>query len=459
MKRLLAAAVAALLIGYLAAFYGTGLRNDFGQPIRDDAGRSLSRFDQLWPLLLRPDDLLPIWFGAPPQFALADRLPVLLVAAAVVLWAWAAGRLALRAIVRGTGVPVRQPARRDIPARPPATTDVPASQEASTQASGHGCLPRQTGFTRLEIFVFSAGVGLNILSTWVLLLGLRRPIEPLLAVYAAGNADLAGGRRLRLPSPCGTDCQSVLPSGADGQSAAFWPFDKLSRVAASSRPPGAGGQPGCGEEPDVVGIRWLWAALPFVLVLVLASVLPPLDFDVCEYHLQAPKEFFEQGRIGFLPHNVYANMPMGAEMLSLLAMSIAGRLVVGRAGRQAGHRGVYAVVCAGASGGGPPLLLDRRRSGRGAAVSFGPLDPERLLTGTDRRRLGLLLVLGVVCRAAVEAGRRQRRVLSSAGRLSCRRRRGHQVPRYPVCARALGSLGGRGAEKRERGNVRGQAGK
>ena len=53
-------------------------------------------------------------------------------------------------------------------------------------------------------------------------------------------------------------------------------------------------------------------------------MLPPLDFDVCEYHLQAPKEFFQQGRITFLPHNVYANMALGTEMLSLLAMVVAG---------------------------------------------------------------------------------------------------------------------------------------
>ena len=42
-------------------------------------------------------------------------------------------------------------------------------------------------------------------------------------------------------------------------------------------------------------------------------MLPPVDFDVREYHLQAPKEFFQPGRISFLPHNVYANMPLGAE--------------------------------------------------------------------------------------------------------------------------------------------------
>ncbi len=75
---------------------------------------------------------------------------------------------------------------------------------------------------------------------------------------------------------------------------------------------------------DVLGARWLWLAVPFVLAIVLAAMLPPLDFDVREYHLQAPKEFFQQGRITFLPHNVYGNMPLGAEMLALLAMVISG---------------------------------------------------------------------------------------------------------------------------------------
>jgi hypothetical protein len=45
---------------------------------------------------------------------------------------------------------------------------------------------------------------------------------------------------------------------------------------------------------------------------------------VREYHLQAPKEFFQQGKIDFLPHNVYGNMPLGSEMFSLLAMVMCG---------------------------------------------------------------------------------------------------------------------------------------
>ncbi len=61
-----------------------------------------------------------------------------------------------------------------------------------------------------------------------------------------------------------------------------------------------------------------------MLAILLAAMLPPLDFDVREYHLQAPKEFFQQGQITFLPHNVYANMALGTEMLSLLAMVVSG---------------------------------------------------------------------------------------------------------------------------------------
>jgi 4-amino-4-deoxy-L-arabinose transferase-like glycosyltransferase len=70
--------------------------------------------------------------------------------------------------------------------------------------------------------------------------------------------------------------------------------------------------------------RWLWLAVPFLLAILLASMLPPLDFDVREYHQQAPKEFFQQGQITFLPHNVYANMALGTEMFSLLAMVLTG---------------------------------------------------------------------------------------------------------------------------------------
>ena len=61
---------------------------------------------------------------------------------------------------------------------------------------------------------------------------------------------------------------------------------------------------------------------PFVVLMILGSMLPTIDFDVLEYHLQGPKEYFQAGRIAFLPHNVYTNMPFGVEMLHLLGMEV-----------------------------------------------------------------------------------------------------------------------------------------
>ncbi len=66
------------------------------------------------------------------------------------------------------------------------------------------------------------------------------------------------------------------------------------------------------------------AALPFVILLLLNGMTPPWDFDVCEYHLQGPREWFEAGRILFLEHNVYTSFPFLSEMLSLDAMVLAG---------------------------------------------------------------------------------------------------------------------------------------
>ncbi len=61
---------------------------------------------------------------------------------------------------------------------------------------------------------------------------------------------------------------------------------------------------------------------PFVIMMLLGSMLPAIDFDVLEYHLQGPKEYFQSGRISFLPHNVYTNMPFGVEMLHLIGMEL-----------------------------------------------------------------------------------------------------------------------------------------
>lgn len=74
--------------------------------------------------------------------------------------------------------------------------------------------------------------------------------------------------------------------------------------------------------------RWMqlgWMAIAFLSTLIVwGSLMPPIEFDVRAYHLQAPKEFFQRGSIGWVEHNVYANMPLGAEMHVLAWMVLWG---------------------------------------------------------------------------------------------------------------------------------------
>jgi hypothetical protein len=142
--------------------------------------------------------------------------------------------------------------------------------------------------TRLETLVYSSGVGLNVVSLATLLSGLAGMMERWVFLCVAGVAIVSAG---------------IL----------FW------RRQAPVMRPGAD-TAGALRDELVIDRRWLWLAAPFVAAILLGAMLPPIDFDVREYHLQAPKEFFQNGRITFLAHNVYANMPLGAEMLSLAGM-------------------------------------------------------------------------------------------------------------------------------------------
>ncbi len=56
----------------------------------------------------------------------------------------------------------------------------------------------------------------------------------------------------------------------------------------------------------------------------LGSMTPDVDFDVGTYHFEGPKEYFQNGRITFLPHNVYTNFPFLTEMFALLGMVLHG---------------------------------------------------------------------------------------------------------------------------------------
>jgi hypothetical protein len=110
------------------------------------------------------------------------------------------------------------------------------------------------------------------------------------------------------------------------------------------------------------------AAGPFLVIMALGSMLPTIDFDAIEYHLQGPKEYYQAGRIAFLPHNVYTSMPFSVEMLHLLGMEVlddwwwgalVGQLLI------AVHAPVAALMIARAA-----LLLGSRRAAWFAAAVY-----------------------------------------------------------------------------------------
>lgn len=83
------------------------------------------------------------------------------------------------------------------------------------------------------------------------------------------------------------------------------------------------------REQAIETSAWLWLLLaPFLALSLAAAANAPgflwseegFGYDVLEYHLQMPKEYFHAGRIAYAPHNVYASFPANVEMLYLLAM-------------------------------------------------------------------------------------------------------------------------------------------
>lgn len=91
----------------------------------------------------------------------------------------------------------------------------------------------------------------------------------------------------------------------------------------------------------------LVAVAPFVFCLLLGAMSPQTDFDVIEYHLGGPKEWFQQGRIARLPHNVYTNFPFLTEMLLLSGMVLYGDWQMGALAGQAIIAGFAPLIALG----------------------------------------------------------------------------------------------------------------
>ena len=244
--------LAAGLLGLALVVYGGWF---FAQQLddltRDPAAPWLRFHYFLFLISVAPEVWSERWFGG-GSWELADRAVIAVTTLFIVTLAWSAGSIAMRLV--------------------------------------QAC----RGLSLVERLGFATGLGLNLVSLAVLLLGL---------------VGLTQNRAVVL-------CGAALAIAAAGWFA--WRDRKLNSIGEADSNDVA-------SQPSDRPVLWLLAlAAPFVAVILFGGMLPPSDFDVREYHLQAPKEFYQLGRITFLPHNVYANMPLGSEMHSLLGMTLLG---------------------------------------------------------------------------------------------------------------------------------------
>jgi hypothetical protein len=225
-----------LAVAYLVAFYLWNPERWVGLKIR------LS-----W--LLVPDVPLTEWVGGDwSRFGLADRIPIVLCVAAMMMVSLAAGALLLHAFGA---------ARRT---------------------------------TQLEYYLFAQAVGLSLLSTFTLAVGLAGGLRyGLVSLVAAGGVLLVSCWRYRALLPLVTSEDPDLPE----QTSSPWFLRRESGLGL---------------------------AAPFAAVIVFGALLPPWHFDAREYHAQVPKEWYQQGKASFLSHNVYGNMPLAAELPAVIGM-------------------------------------------------------------------------------------------------------------------------------------------
>ncbi len=241
-------------------YWGMFLGLPIGEGINTGEGEPVTRGAFLLSAILIPDSIISTWFdGGRLPTQFFDRIPIAIL---TVLWlacGWALGNPLVRAVWHGSHF-----------------------------------------INKHERTCWSILVGLALLSTLVLLVGCAGGLQsrwPLLAVVVASIAGSQALGRYYLNS-----------TGSD---------ESKSRDFVEAHSERTQGVLDRALTTLTIGMT-LWAGA----VIQLGAWVPSSEFDVNEYHLQAPKEFYQQGSIGFVPHNVYANMPLGAEMHTLAMMTL-----------------------------------------------------------------------------------------------------------------------------------------
>ena len=266
--------------------------------------------------LLVPDDLLLEWSGNDTsRIGLLDRVPILFEVAALQGLALIAGRR----LLIGIGA--------------------------------------DRGLDRLEQAVFSLGIGLNVWSLYTLTVGLLGQLQQPLFFWipAVGLTALAawdgytwwrtgvasGASSQPMPTdsvwrrparlersnlPARPSRANRHPTRHENPSTSRSTIRQEEGQVRSSRRSGTGQEATFAEQlarptwPRWLGRLLILLCIPFCLLLIFEGMLPPWHFDAREYHLQVPKEWYQAGTATFMPHNVYGNMPLGAEMQVILGI-------------------------------------------------------------------------------------------------------------------------------------------
>lgn len=175
---------------------------------------------------------------------------------------------------------------------------------------------RENGRPTAWELVNAAGLGIGVGATGVLLLGLAGLLSrglwfALLAVAAmAGLLQLRERLRAIRGAEFRTRGERASSNGADqGPTAPSFSLDCIAlRVAAHVLVP-----------VFIAGAVYATSFAPGILWSEEGN-----GYDILEYHLQVPREYWEAGRITYLPHNIYASFPSLVEMLYLLAFMVKG---------------------------------------------------------------------------------------------------------------------------------------
>ena len=144
--------------------------------------------------------------------------------------------------------------------------------------------------------------------------------------------------------------------------------------------------------------KTLWAGLILLaLINALGAFTPPWEYDVQEYHLGAPAQFFRAGRVFFLKDNVYANFPENVEMLYLLGMVLSGSKLTGAfVGKMLN---VFFGLLAGLALYSAAQRIFGKRAGLAAAVFFYSCPAVTMLSGVAYVEMSLIFYLNLALSA------------------------------------------------------------